>query len=63
MTSSLESGQLRYNRSPTAPFQRHGTPPKIMPQNDISFPNTANCESIDLLIGQSTQDLGVGRKS
>jgi len=33
MTSFLESAELRYNRSHAAPFQRHGAPPKIMPQS------------------------------
>ena len=44
MTSSLESAVLRYNRSRAV---------KIMPQSDILFHNTANCESIDLLTRQS----------
>jgi len=58
----LECAELRYNRSHAAPFQRHGAPPKRMLQSDISCHNTANCESIDLLIRQSNSGLGVGRK-
>jgi len=34
-----------------------------MPQGDISFHNTANCESIDLLIRQSKSRLGSRRKN
>jgi len=63
MTSSLESAELRYNRSHAAPFQSHGAPPKIMPQSDISFHNTANCESIDLLTWQSNSGLGSRQKN
>ena len=63
MTSSLKSAELRYNRSHAAPFQRHGAPPNIMPQSDISFHNTANCESIDLLIRQSNSWLGSLQKN
>jgi len=59
---ALESAELRYNRSHAAPFQRQGAPPKIMPQSDISFHNTANCESTDLLIGQSNSGLGIRYK-
>jgi len=62
MTSSLESAELRYNRSHAAPFQRHGAPPKILPQSDISFHNTANCESTDLLIRKSNSGLGSRQK-
>jgi len=62
MTSYLERAELRYHRSQAAPFQRHGAPPRIMPQDDISFHNTANCESIDLLIRQSKSALGSRRK-
>jgi len=61
MTSSLERTELRYNRSHAAAFQRHGAPLKIMPQGDISFHNTANCEPIDLLIRQSKSGLGSRR--
>jgi len=63
MTSFLESAELRYDRSHAAPFQRHGAPPKIMPQSDILFHNTANCESIDLLIRQSNSRLGSRQKN
>jgi len=59
----LKSAELRCNRSRTAHFQRHGTPPKIMPRSDISFHNTANCESIDLLIRQSNSGLGSQQKN
>jgi len=62
MTSSLESTELRYIRSRAAPIQRHGAPPKIMPQSDISFHSNANCESIDLLIRQSIPGLGNRQK-
>jgi len=63
MTSYLGSAELRYNRSRAASFQRHGTPPKIMPQSDISFHNAANCESIDLLMRQSNSGLGSRQKN
>jgi len=63
MTSFLESAELRYNRSHAAPFQRHGARPKIIPQSDISFHNTANCESIDLLIRQSNLGFGSRQKN
>ena len=63
MTSSLESAALRYNRSHASPFQRHGAPQKILPQSDISFHNTANCESIDLLTRQSNLGLGSWQKN
>jgi len=63
MTSSLESAEFRCNHSHAAPFQRHGAPPKIMPESDISFHNTANCESIDLLLRQSNSGLGDRQKN
>jgi len=63
MTSSLESAELRYNRSHAAPFREHGSPPKLLPQSDISFYNTANCESIDLLLQQSNSGLGSRQKN
>jgi len=47
MASPLENAELRHIRSHAAPFQRHGAPPKLMPQSDISFHNNANYESID----------------
>ena len=58
----MESAKLRYNVSHAAPLQRHDAPPKIMPQSDISFHNTANCESIDLLIRQFNSGLGSRQK-
>jgi len=63
MTSSLESEKLRCNRSHAAPFQMHGAPPKIMPQSDISFHNTANREFTDLLMRQSYARLGSRQKN
>ena len=63
MISSLESAEFPYNRSHAAPFQRHGAPPKIIPQSDISFHNTANCESVDLLIRQFNSGLGGRQKN
>jgi len=63
MTSSLESAEFPYNRSHAAPFQRHGAPPKIIPRSDISFHNTANCESVDLLIRQFNSGLGSRQKN
>jgi len=63
MKSFLESAELRYNRSHAALFQRHGVPPKLMPQSDISFHNTANCQCIDLLIRQSNSGLGGRQKN
>ena len=63
MTASLERVELRCIRSHAACFQRHGSPPKIMPQTDISLHNTANCESIDLLIRQSNSGLGNWQKN
>jgi len=63
MTCSLNSAELRCNRSYAAPFQRLGATPKIMPQSDISFHNTANCESTDLLIRQSDSGLGSRQKN
>jgi len=63
MTSCLESAELHYIRSRAAPFQRHGAPPKIMPQSDISFHNNASCEPIDLLIRQSNPGLGSQQKN
>ena len=71
MTSSFESSELRYNRSHPAPFQRQGACTAknnaATAQSDISFHNTAICESIDLLMWfivttGLTQGLGVGRK-
>jgi len=61
--SSLESAELRYMRSRAASFQRHGVPPKTMPQSDISFHNTANRESVDLLIRQTNSRLGSRQKT
>jgi len=60
MSSSLGSAELRYNRSHAALSQRHGAPPKIMPQSDISFHSTANC---DLLIRQSNSGFGSRQKN
>jgi len=63
MASPLESVEFRYNRSHAAPFQRHGALLKILPQSDILFHNAANCESIVLLIRQSSSGLGSRKKN